>query len=394
MHPRSALAAVTGIGCVCAAGDSLESVLDNLDATPSRPAPPGRFPKSKEGHPVFEVAYAPERVPDNDLFMDHGLALLLESTLQAISSAGLSPEDLRGKRVGVCLGSSVGFSINYFPVYNAWKQAEPIPAGQIHLFQRSNYALALKERLGLAGPCLLVANACASGTDAIGTGALWIASGLCDLVLAGGAESLTFISYHGFIRLMIADTKPCRPFDRTRSGLNLGEGAAVLLLERTRTSRSAMGHVLGYGAASDAYHPTAPHPQGRGLKRAFETALRQAGVAPRDVAFVNAHGTATRDNDKVESMVLGDIFPDIPVLATKGATGHALGAAGSIEAAITLGCLSRGVIPASPGFLEPDPELAVRPTVRAVELKTSIAVSDSLAFGGCNAVLVLSGEKP
>lgn len=341
---------------------------------------------------MFEVICDPAHDPSDDLYKDHGLVLLLESALQALANAGLTPEDLIGKRVGVCIGSSVGFSINYFPLYQAWKRGETVPSRLLNLFRRSNYALALKERLGLAGPCQLVANACASGTDAIGIGASWIASGLCDLVLAGGAESLSFISYYGFIRLMIADTEPCRPFDRTRKGLNLGEGAAVLLLESARSSRMALGYVLGYGTASDAYHPTAPHPEGRGLKRAFTTAMQRAGASPSDVTFINVHGTGTRDNDKVESLVLREMFPDISILATKGATGHALGAAGAIEAAITLGCLMRGIIPASPGFLDPDPQLGVSPTVRAVELKSPIAVSDSLAFGGCNSALVLKGE--
>ncbi|EHJ48847.1 Beta-ketoacyl-acyl-carrier-protein synthase I [Solidesulfovibrio carbinoliphilus subsp. oakridgensis] len=387
MPRQPALAAVTGIGCVCAAGDCLEAVLDNLEANPPVPAPPRRFAGLGESHPVFETEASPN--PPSD----HGLTLLMESAFQALAVAGLSPGELAGKRVGVCIGSSVGFAINYFPLYQAWKQGEQVPVEPLEAFRCSNYALALAKRLGLVGPCQLVANACASGTDAIGVGATWIASGLCDLVLAGGAESLSSVSYLGFIRLMIADTKPCRPFDRARNGLNLGEGAAVLVLEPAGTTRSVAGAVLGYGTAGDAYHPTAPHPHGRGLRCAFKTALRQAGVAPRGVAFVNAHGTATQDNDKVEGLVLGDMFPGVPVLATKGATGHALGAAGAIEAAITLGCLGRGTIPASPGFVEPDPALAVIPTTRSLALGSRIAVSDSLAFGGCNAALVLGGER-
>jgi len=340
---------------------------------------------------VFEVTLP--RKPEKDLPGEPGLAMLFESALQALGAAGLRAGDVAGKRVGVCIGSSVGFAVDCFPLYRAWKQGRQFPPGLLENFRRSNYALALKERLKLEGPCQLVANACASGTDAIGLGAHWIASGLCDMVLAGGAEALSFISYVGFIRLMIADDKPCRPFDRARNGLNLGEGASVMLLESGRTSRKALGRVIGYGAASDAWHLTAPHPDGRGLRRAFAAALRAANLTGRDVAFINVHGTGTRENDKVESAVLRDMFPGARLLATKGATGHALGAAGAIEAAITLGCLNRGVIPASPGFVVPDPELGVSATVRAEKVEGGVAASDSLAFGGCNSVLLLEGAE-
>jgi 3-oxoacyl-[acyl-carrier-protein] synthase-1/3-oxoacyl-[acyl-carrier-protein] synthase II len=294
--------------------------------------------------------------------------------------------------MGVCIGSSVGFSVNYFPAFKAWKLGEAVPEGFLETFRRSNYALALRERLGLHGPCQLTSNACASGTDAIGIGASWIASGLCDAVLTGGAEAMSFISYLGFIRLMITDSGPCRPFDKKRNGLNLGEGAAVLILERPGSGRRALGHVLGYGLACDAHHPTAPHPEGRGLKSAFTTALKQANLTPGSVAFVNAHGTGTRDNDKVESAVLREMLPGVPVLATKGATGHTLGAAGAVEAAITLGCLNRGRIPASHGFTTPDPELGLTPTTVSACVSGRVAVSNSLAFGGSNSVLVLGGS--
>ncbi|MYL84809.1 beta-ketoacyl-[acyl-carrier-protein] synthase family protein [Desulfovibrio aerotolerans] len=387
--PRTpALATVTGIGCVCAAGRSLEAVLDNLEANPPVPEPPKRFLEVVETpYPVFEVR------DDLEPPADHGLALLLESALQAVATAGLAPKDLLCKCVGICIGSSVGFAVNYLPLYKAWHQGNALPKALLDVFRHSNYALSLKERLGLTGPCQLVANACASGTDSIGIGASWIASGMCDMVLAGGAESLSIVSYLGFSRLMIADTAPCRPFDRTRNGLNLGEGAALFLLEPAATPRPGLGYIRGYGSASDAFHLTAPHPAGRGLRRAMAEAMRQAAVTPREVAFINAHGTGTRDNDKVEGLVIRNLLPDIPVLATKGATGHTLGAAGAIEASITLGCLNRGTIPASHGFCKSDPEVGVNPTTHPVKLESRIALSDSLAFGGSNAVLVLEGKR-
>lgn len=389
MPVNPALATVTGAGCVCSAGNTLDAVLDSLESSPPVPAPPSRFPEVTGVHPVFQATLPPGRAR----LGDPGLDMLLESALQAVAQAGLTPADLAGRRVGVSIGSSVGFAVNYFPLYRQWKGGDPAPDGLLDTFRASNYALALGRALELDGPCQLVATACASGTDAIGTGAGWIASGLCDMVLAGGAESLSFISYQGFIRLMITDPAPCRPFDRNRCGLNLGEGAAVLLLEREGTPRAAQGRVLGYGSASDAYHPTAPHPEGRGLRTAFSAAMKQAGVTPSDVAFVSVHGTGTMDNDKVESLVLRDLLPGVPALATKGATGHALGAAGAIEAALSIGCLNRGRVPASPGFRTPDPELGVSPVSEPLALTRRVALSDSLAFGGCNSALVLEGRR-
>jgi len=391
MSVGPALAAVAGIGCVCGTGTSLNLTLDGLEAHPPRPAPPRRLPEISSTHPVFEVTLP--GAPETGLFAEHGLAMLWRSVLQALRQAGLSPEDMAGKRVGVCIGSSVGFATDCFPLYRAWKQGHKPPPEGLSNFQRSNYALALHERLRLTGPCQLVANACASGTDAIGIGAQWIASGACDMVLAGGAEALSLVSYAGFIRLMITSNSPCRPFDRARDGLNLGEGAAVLLLCADAASSRTAGRILGYGAASDAYHLTAPHPEGRGLKKAFATALGQANLSPRDMAFVCVHGTGTPENDKVEGKVLRELFPGTAFLATKGATGHALGSAGAVEAAITLGFLNRGRIPASPGFREPDPQIGVCPTERPKRLTGRVAASDSLAFGGCNAVLILEGAR-
>jgi 3-oxoacyl-[acyl-carrier-protein] synthase-1/3-oxoacyl-[acyl-carrier-protein] synthase II len=151
--------------------------------------------------------------------------------------------------------------------------------------------------------------------------------------------------------------------------------------------------VLGYGSACDAHHLTAPHPEGRGLRRAFAEALATSGVAPADVAFINAHGTATPDNDRVEGRVIRDLFPDTPFVSTKGYTGHTLGAAGAIEAAFTVACLEAGRLPRSAGFEHADPEIPGVPVAAALDIRGSVAISDSLAFGGNNAVLVLGSSE-
>jgi 3-oxoacyl-[acyl-carrier-protein] synthase-1/3-oxoacyl-[acyl-carrier-protein] synthase II len=192
---------------------------------------------------------------------------------------------------------------------------------------------------------------------------------------------------------MITDDSPCRPFDRGRRGLNLGEGAALLVLEaepvRKGRGRRARAALLGYGSACDAHHLTAPHPDGQGLTRALREALASAGASADQVAFVNAHGTGTPDNDRVESRTLAELLPGVPFVSTKGYTGHTLGAAGAIEAAFTVACLERGRIPANAGFSEADPELPARPVTEATAVAGPVALSQSLAFGGNNAVVVL-----
>jgi 3-oxoacyl-[acyl-carrier-protein] synthase-1/3-oxoacyl-[acyl-carrier-protein] synthase II len=154
-------------------------------------------------------------------------------------------------------------------------------------------------------------------------------------------------------------------------------------------------NVVGYGGACDAYHLTAPHPEGAGLKRALREALAACGGSAADIAFVNAHGTGTPDNDRVESRTLAEVLPGVPFLSTKGFTGHTLGAAGGIEAALTLACLELGRIPASIGFAEPDPELPATPVREMTITPGRLALSQSLAFGGNNAVIVFEkGERP
>jgi 3-oxoacyl-(acyl-carrier-protein) synthase len=152
--------------------------------------------------------------------------------------------------------------------------------------------------------------------------------------------------------------------------------------------------VLGYGNASDAHHFTAPHPEGRGLASAIRAALSQAGLQAADMAFVNAHGTATRENDRVEGRLLSTMLPHVPVWASKGGTGHTLGAAGALEAVLSLAALRCGTVPASPGFSRVDPEIGLEPTQSACPVSSPFALSTSLGFGGGNAALVLGRVKP
>ena len=157
--------------------------------------------------------------------------------------------------------------------------------------------------------------------------------------------------------------------------------------------RKARAFVLGYGASCDAYHLTAPHPEGRGLRRAITEVMAQSNVSADDIAFVNAHGTGTLDNDRTESLVLADMLPGVPFLSTKGYTGHTLGAAGAIEAVFTVACLEMGKIPKNAGFVTPDPDLPVTPARVEMTITGTVALSESLAFGGHNGVLAIGLER-
>ena len=390
--------AITGVGCICGAGGTLGECIETLFEGRRNPLPPLQF-TSTHGvrYPVFEVpeaAIRPELKKTDHISLTSKLAIT--ATYEAFIDAGLEIHEVKGKKVGVCIGTTVGSVMNNLPFYTEFHKGGTPEIGAINRFLRSNPSALIAREFGLTGPCQTVVNACSSSTDAIGIGASWIQSGHCEMVIAGGADELSLVTYNGFISMMIADENPCKPFDRDRKGLNLGEGSAILILEsehswvqRNKTPRAI---VLGYGSSSDAHHLTAPHPHGEGLKRALIEAMSFSGAEPDEIAFVNAHGTGTPDNDRVESKVLSELLPGVPFVSTKGYTGHTLGAAGAIEAAFTVACLERSMIPGSAGFTNPDPDLPATPAKTPTVVKGSMAISQSLAFGGCNGVLIIGNR--
>jgi 3-oxoacyl-[acyl-carrier-protein] synthase II len=394
--------AITGMSCICGPGNTVGECMNTLFGERKDPAPPVRFHSTHNiTYPVFEVAddlmsVEPHGIKD----ITRTARLALYAAYEAISNAGFDREELealRSRRVGVCLGTTVGTAMNNEGFYRQYLQGDKPDMVHITRLLNSNPAAVIAREFDLCGPCQTVVNACSSGTDAVGLGASWIESGLCDIVFAGGADELCHVTYNGFISMMITDSYPCKPFDRDRKGLNLGEGAAMLILEsetsRLARNKKARAFILGYGASCDAYHFTAPHPEGRGLRRAIGEAMTLGNITSRDIAFVNAHGTGTADNDKIESLVLADMLPDIPFLSTKGYTGHTLGAAGAVEAVFTVACLEMGRIPKSAGFLTPDPDLPVTPAGTEMAVEGQVALSESLAFGGHNGVLAFSIER-
>lgn len=394
--PQNRVVAVTGIGALCTTGLNFDSALKALFEKRREPAPPRRF---KLGHglsyPVFELPPSPLDQEDKKQPWLRTSRLALAAASEALKNAGFNgSRELTKLKVGVCIGTTVGSSMNDEQFYRDFKDGKNPNLKPITRYLDSNPADLLARHFNLHGPRITVVNACSSGTDAIGIGADWIRSGICDLVLAGGSDELCRVTCNGFISLMISSQQPCRPFDSNRNGLNLGEGAAVLLLEsdRLRKRRKIVPHayIAGYGSACDAWHLTAPHPEGLGLRQALKLALRAADIRAEELSFINAHGTATLNNDLSEGKVLKEIFPKTPFFSTKGDTGHTLGAAGALEAAFTIAMLKAGKIPASTGFAETDPEIGHTPTTFAKEIKGNLALSQSLAFGGNNAALVIS----
>jgi 3-oxoacyl-(acyl-carrier-protein) synthase len=301
--------------------------------------------------------------------------------------------NLKGLRVGVALGTTVASQLNDLDFYKAWRNDHAAPMTAVDRFLSGNLADFIAKEFGANGPAMTVCNACSSGADAIGGALNWLQSGLCDIAITGGADEMNRVPLCGFNALGVASTEPCRPFDKNRSGLNLGEGAGVLVLE-TDASASMRGakknlELVGYGSAVDAHHLTAPHPEGRGLRRAIFQALETAGIDADQIAFINAHGTSTHENDKIEGATLNDLFDGTPILSTKGYTGHTLGAAGGLEAVFTALGLSEGWIPASAGFQTLDEKIGFFPTLGTTDVSGEYALSTSLAFGGSNAALVI-----
>lgn len=383
---------ITGLGLICAPGGDLPSVLASVAAGERNNGKVTLF-ESSLGYPVFE---AQEKTPGGyDLPGQRTISLLLKALDEALHSAGI--EDTAGKRIGVCIGTTVASQLNDLGFYRAFRETGMPPMEPVDRFLKGNPAEYLSNRLKANGPALTVVNACSSGTDAVGVALSWLKAGLCDMAIAGGADELNHIPYAGFASLGILNPGLCSPFDKNRKGLNLGEGAGLMVLER-RDQAIKRGveprlFLAGYGLSSDAYHLTAPSPDGVGLRAAISAALSEAAITPDLVAFVNAHGTGTQDNDQVEGNVLTEMFgPSLKFLSTKGYTGHTLGAAGGIEAVFTAAGLRDGWIPASAGFVHQDENIPIAPVVKKTEIDGEYAVSTSLAFGGNNAALVIGRE--
>lgn len=404
---------ISGMGGCSAAGRNLEEIAGSLTGKTvnCRPVPENLF-RSRLSCPVFASDYAIPSPGGLELLEQSGrrwnpktlnrtILLTLTALAEALEDAGLEPSVLRTYRVGIALGTTVGCTFHDEQYFIDWRQgAEPEPSPVFHYLQ-ANLALFLQSLLGTSGPIAVVTNACASGTDAIGIAREWLKNGTCDIAIAGGADALSRIAYYGFASLMLLADTPCSPFDQDRSGLNLGEGAGILILENreiaARRNARVHGWITGYGAASDCYHPTAPHPDGRGLQSALQKALQEAALTGDSISYINAHGTGTRANDSAEMNALAALnLKGCPIVSTKGLTGHMLGAAGALEAILTLQALRAGRTGGTINCRTPDDALPLAPLLEEGEtiLPGKTGISQSLAFGGTNSALVLEAAGP
>jgi 3-oxoacyl-(acyl-carrier-protein) synthase len=299
-------------------------------------------------------------------------------------------------RAGVVLGCSVGGSFDSERFLTTLIKRGKMRARPTRFHECVSVVDLIADEFSLYGPSLAVATACSSGALAIATAAEMIQANEADVMLAGGADSLSRMTWGGFHSLLLVDAAGCRPFDAGRAGTSMGEGAGVLVLEAEEFARRRGAKILarlsGWGASCDAHHATAPHPEGAGAVAAMQAALRRAGLDPSAINYVNAHGTGTRDNDLAEAKALLNVFQRrLPsVSSTKRFFGHALAASGAIEAVVCVEALLRQEIPPNPGFTTLDPAIGLEPVTALRSALLTHVMSNSFGFGGNNAVLIFS----
>jgi 3-oxoacyl-[acyl-carrier-protein] synthase-1 len=293
-------------------------------------------------------------------------------------------------RVGVFLGTSTA---GILETEAAWRAlAAPggeLPSGYEFSTQHAYDGMLVVARAltGLRGPGHVVSTACTSGAKVLGAAARLIALGAIDAALVGGVDTLCDLTLHGFHALGALSARACRPFSSERDGISIGEGGALMLLERRGEARARL---IAVGESSDAHHISAPHPDGIGARTAMASALAMAGVSAAEVGHVNAHGTGTVLNDQAEARAIEAVLGrDVPVVSTKGYCGHTLGAAGAIEAVLTALALEVGWIPASVGAGPLDASLPIHVAQSRLTVKARYALSNSLAFGGNNTSVLL-----
>lgn len=393
---------VTGLGMVSAIGNTADECWENAKAGKS-----GIKPATSV---VTEGCYAnlgaEVSAPDLDTLpgaeeMDRVSRLCVKAAGEAVRDAGLDMQKEDAGRVGVIMGSCVGGVVSIENYYRNGERAEDVTKMPI-----SAIANMVARAYGAGGVVTNVANACAAGTISIAYACDLIRAGVGDVFIAGGADAFASVPYAGFLSLHALDALPCSPFNRC-SGITLGEGSGALVIESYDHAVARGAHiiceVLGAGVSSDAHHITAPRPDGEGQMNAILRALKNSGLTPKDISYINAHGTGTAKNDEAEFLSLHTIFDaendDLSVSSTKAMVGHCLGAAGAIEAVFTVKALTDGVVPPTVGYTDEDlvrlseraGKIDFRPNVAREKQMTNV-MSNSFAFGGNNASIVFSRE--
>jgi len=402
---------VTGLGLVSPVGIGVEESWSALVAGKSGIGPITLFDASTFPTRIAgEVkGFEPDRFMDrkearrNDRFIQFGLA----AADMAWKDSGLDMAKEDPERVGAIVGSGLGGLATIEDWHKTYlekgvKKIGPffVPSLIVNLAPGQ-----ITLRYGMKGPSFSTVSACATGNHAIGDAMLYIERGMADVIMAGGAEAtITPLGIGGFCAARAlserndAPEKASRPFDKGRDGFVAGEGAGLLVLEEYEHARARGARIYaelaGYGCSSDAYHVTAPAPEGEGGQRAMRMALRDAGLNPEQVGYINAHGTSTPQGDVAECQGIGKVFGDharkgLMVSSTKSMVGHLLGAAGGAESVVTVLSIARGVVHPTVNVDEQDPEcpLDVVPN-QAREVKVEVAMTNSFGFGGTNAVLI------
>jgi nodulation protein E len=394
---------ITGLGAISALGADVGALSQALQAGRGAIGPLTNF--ATEGL-ITKIGAEVRAFDPNAHFESGKLALLdrcaqfaLVAAREAISGSGLSFRDGLGARSAVVIGAGVGGQVtldeNYYRVYaQGAKRLHPFTIPKLMISAAASH---VTMEHGITGPSFTVASACASANHAIGVAFHMVRSGSVEVAVTGGTEAaLTFGTMRGWdaLRVMAPDT--CRPFSRDRKGMVLGEGAAVVVLESLERAKARgaeiLGEIVGFGMSSDAGDIVLPSAEG--AASAMRACLADAKLAPEDVGYVNAHGTGTAANDVTETKAIHVVFGEharrLAVSSTKSMHGHALGAAGAIELAATLVALRQGFIPPTANFTEADPQcdLDYVPN-EARAKKVDVAISNSFAFGGQNAVLAI-----
>lgn len=406
---------VTGVGMLTPVGNDTATTWRALLDGKSGAGPITQFDASQD----FDVRFAaevkgfePEAYFDRKEArrMDRFTQLAVAASQEAMDSAGLSdkPADVDFDRVGVIIGSGIGGISTFEEQARIMVERGPkrISPFFVPMFIPDIAAGHVSMRFGARGPNYCTVSACASGAHAIGDAFRIIRTGEADVMIAGGSEAtVTPMTIAGFANMKALSTRnespetASRPFDKTRDGFVLGEGAGVLVLESLEHAQkrgaTILGELIGFGQSGDAYHLTAPAPEGAGAQLAMKAALMDANIAPTDVDYINAHGTSTPMNDLNETLAVKAVFGqhayDLVMGSTKSMTGHLLGAAGAVEAVIATRVIQEGIIPPTINFSEADPSCDLNyahngPITRNVD----IVASNSFGFGGHNVCLIMS----
>jgi 3-oxoacyl-[acyl-carrier-protein] synthase-1 len=297
------------------------------------------------------------------------------------------------RRIGVFLGTSTS---GILTTEIAYRHLDPVsgalPPGFDYKGTHNSFSVVdyVGRLFGLTGPAVALCTACSSSAKVFATAQRMIGAGQIDAAIVGGVDSLCLTTLYGFHSLQLTSPEPCRPFDVARDGLSISEAAAFALVERARADLDPEAILLlGAGESSDAYHMSSPHPDGVGARNAMSAALTDAGLAPGDVDYINLHGTGTPSNDSAESRAVLALFGDAtPCSSTKGATGHALGAAGALEAVICALALESGLMPGGLNVRQRDPQLGLNYLTQNRRAPLRRVLSNSFGFGGANCALL------